>query len=242
MNINARLDHLLDKFKHDLRDLIDSARAEERSGVMNRLESFLETDDKPKFAVGGIVEKTDIIVGEKDIITITQEDVLSNSPKVQEAIKINEADPLPIPKKSRLCIICGDSIEGTHKRRKICTKESCRKQYVNDYQKKIKERQAEGIKKRLEDTSRPVQALPADTPPESNRPLMEFVGTKKKKPFICGFCGKPCDDRYCSPHCESEDKRLSNLTKGKSYSELLQEKGLKVRKSFHFSPEDRHGG
>lgn len=74
---------------------------------------------------------------------------------------------------------------------------------------------------------------------------MDFVGTKKKArevPFLCSYCGKPCDDRYCSTHCESEDKRLATLTKPKSYSEHLAAKGIKLKKIPTFELKDRIGG
>lgn len=73
---------------------------------------------------------------------------------------------------------------------------------------------------------------------------MDFVGTKKKndKPFLCSYCGKPCDDRYCSSHCESEDKRFNELAgkKNKSYAQILADKGLKLKKEPKFNFNDRY--
>lgn len=238
MNINARLDHLLDRFKHDVRDLIDSAVAEEREQLVKRMEAFIKTGGKPNadpaivdkiegYAKGGYIEGgPTIVIGEKPPAMVTIDKTLIDDLPPLTHAKALPTQPIKV-EFARKCEMCGDSIEGTHKRRKICIKPECRKAYMKRQAAAHTKRQKEKIEARKSDDSNPPKEMPDNTPPLSNRPLSEFLGTKKKRPFLCGFCGKPCDDRYCSTHCEDEDKRLSSLNKGKSYSEYLSEKGIK---------------
>lgn len=196
MDAYHKLDLLIDRFKHDVREIIDSAVASERTKLMSKLEAFIDTDGKS--ADVETVQTVKKVVAK--VVTINKETI----DDVPETLK----------PKDKECGFC-------KRRGEPCVKHGGKpSQYVPKPKKE-----------------KPAILLPAHNPPAkeesaqlSNRPLIEFVGTKKKesdKPFLCGYCGKPCDDRYCSNHCESEDKRLATLNKGKSYSEYLSEKGIK---------------
>lgn len=86
---------MIDKFKHDIRDLIESARAEERSGIMNKLEAFIDTDGKTtdEKIVDFVVDKVrdfkpdvaiDIQASENPIENLT-----SDPPKLCEQCNLN---------------------------------------------------------------------------------------------------------------------------------------------------------
>lgn len=217
-NIYARLDHLIDRFKHDVRDLIDSAVSEERTVIMERLQSFVSVDSNvpKKLFEGGIIEKGTEFVGDG----IGSPAYVMPPPSIMPKVVFTD-------KSEKTCGHC-------KRRGEPCVKHGGKSsQYVP---KKKREKQA--------------IMLPATTPERkeepaqlSNRPLIEFVGKKKEedKPFICGYCGKPCDDRYCSAHCEREDKLFNEMTsnKGKSYAQIMTEKGVKPKK-VTFEYKDRH--
>lgn len=230
-NIHARLDHLIDKFKHDVRDLIDSAVAEERTGLMNKLEAFIDTDGK----------STD-----QEVVQFVKDKVEQIEPKVIVDIKASH-EPLKALNEAvepEMCQYCGVKPIAPNSR-KYCSKEcgnragakaAYERKKVNKPEVKPKLLPAKAV------TRKEPMKVVMKSPELSNRPLMEFVGKKKNenKPFICSFCGKPSDDRYCSKFCEDEDNRLKTLNKGKSYSEYLKEKGLKIKKQPTFRYEDRH--
>lgn len=76
----------------------------------------------------------------------------------------------------------------------------------------------------------------------SNRPMSEFLGTKKvesEKKFTCEYCGNPSDSKYCNEYCEKGDKHFNSVTPVKRYSDILREKGMKIKKDPTFTPEDR---
>lgn len=78
MNAYLRLDHLIDKFKHDVREIIDGAVAEERASLMNKLEAFIDTDGK----------STD-----NEVVEFVKDRVEQIKPEVVVDIKVSE-EPL----------------------------------------------------------------------------------------------------------------------------------------------------
>jgi len=90
MNAYLRLDHLIDKFKHDVREIIDSAVAEERASLMNKLEAFIDTDGKStdeeivQFVKDKVEEiKPEIIVD----ITASHEPLKALTEAIEEPVK-----------------------------------------------------------------------------------------------------------------------------------------------------------
>ncbi len=259
MNTNARLDHLIDKFKHDVRDLIQSAVEEEREKLMEGLRGYI--GKKPKHAQFETIPKVPILPA--------IEDVADDSVIIVQSNPANSKDKLPCKwctKRGEPCFRHGGTKKAYTAKSPRFVESDGRQMYCiqckvepidrNNYRSdkfcsalcagrwaaKKSKRKSRGLEPYPETPLyEPVQVIIAKPSKKnvevnkseeqlSNRPLIDFV--KKKKPFLCSYCGKPCDDFYCSSHCESEDKRLKELQSrpNKSYAEIASEKGLKINK------------
>jgi hypothetical protein len=89
-NINARLDHIIDRFKHDIRDLIEIAVKEEHAEIMERLDNFVSNTKavtkKPKLSEGALVSGGKV-VGEKVGVPVIITPVPLSKPETESVIE-----------------------------------------------------------------------------------------------------------------------------------------------------------
>jgi hypothetical protein len=247
-NIYPQLDHLLDKLKYDLRDLIDSAVSDEREKIMDGIRDFVGGVGMDKLKVGGIVEKSDKLVGEdrsgpvqvrpippvKQKPDATPEELryCINCRKKPIEKSVYKSDhfcslvcsnrwgarqhgrrkrglenelmtPVLEPLEDKFCLRCGEPVPDRARHAEYCS--SFCKNRATAARSKANKRSPQ-----LSD--KPIEEL-------SNRPLIEFVGKKKK-----------------TVELPEEVIHRSN----KSYADHLREKGLTVRKAPTFTYADRH--
>lgn len=218
-NIKARVDHLFDKFKHDLYEIIDIAVAEERDRILSDISEFVNVPSK------AAVKTTDRVI-------IPPAPVL---PSVRDIEKAEREKQKQEPKPCGFCKRRGEPCArhggvstvyvpkkkeaGSDPRQRYCI--NCRSEPINliiyNSDKFCSKECSNRFSARKSIRKRKGLSLPSEEPvyePITNRPLIEFVGKKKRT-------------------IDLPEVVIHKSTK--SYSDHLREKGLSVRPTFDLS-------